>query len=71
MARMTTPKLKPDVYEADAFYEVRFAKVIDLGDMRLRPAHDYPSIAGSLLAGIPADAIASAKKLVPAGDNEG
>jgi hypothetical protein len=50
-------------YEADAFYAVRFSKVVDLGDMKLRPAHDYPSIAGSLLAQLPPDAIQSATKL--------
>jgi len=61
----TKPALKPESYDADAFYEVRFAKVIDLGDMKLRPAHDYPSIAGSLLASLPPDAILSARKIVP------
>lgn len=59
----TKKKNEPATYEADAFYAVRFSKVVDLGDMKLRPAHDYPSIAGSLLAQLPPDAIQSATKL--------
>jgi len=69
MARTPTKSaLKPESYDADAFYEVCFAKVVDLGDMKLRPAHDYPSISGSLLATLPPDAILSAKKIVPAAE---
>lgn len=55
--------LVPETYEAGAFYDVQFARVVDLGDMKLRPAHSYPSVAGELLASLPADAISSAKKL--------
>lgn len=66
MARTPTKSaMTPDSYDPEAFYETRFAKVVDLGDMKLRPAHHYPSISGSLLASLPPDAILSAKKIVP------
>lgn len=46
-------------YEADAEYDVRFAKVVDVAGMKLRPAHAY-TLLGSVLETLPADAIQSA-----------
>jgi hypothetical protein len=51
----------PKTFDPKAHYEVEFLKVIDLGDMKMRPAHSYPFIGGDLLATIDRSAIKSAK----------
>jgi len=50
-------------FEPDAHYEVVFQRFVDLGDMKLRPAHAYPYVAGSLLATLPPGAIKSARRV--------
>lgn len=49
----------PTAFEPDAYYEVKFARVIEVGGMKLRPAHSY-RLLGRVLADMPADALASA-----------
>ena len=66
MARTTTTKTTEQAagFDPAATYSVTLAGVVDLGLMKLRPAHSY-RLTGEALNGIPADKIASAT-LVPA-----
>lgn len=51
-------------YDDAALYEVDLVKVVNLGDMRLRPSHDNkPHVRGELLKTFPADAVRGAKRV--------
>lgn len=64
MATQTNAGASAPAYENDALYEVDLIKVINLGDMKLRPSlSNKPKVRGSLLATFPADAVRGAKKV--------
>ena len=65
MARtpVSAPAQDAPAYEPTAHYAVEFRRVVDLGDMKLRPAHRYPYVDGATLNACPPDAIKSATRV--------
>lgn len=64
MADTTDAGAQAPAYEDAALYEVDLAKVVNLGDMRLRPSlTSKPKVRGELLKTLPADAVRSAKRV--------